>query len=73
MSNENSLKRRHCEIDTDIEEDTTSIEKFRLQEDEESELPEKSNSVLSSLDENNKKKSVVWDHFEKFVDNKGIM
>jgi hypothetical protein len=59
MFNKNSLKRCHYEIDTDIEEDTTSIEEFRLQEDEESELPEKSNSVLSSLDENDKKKSVV--------------
>ncbi|CAB5200418.1 unnamed protein product [Rhizophagus irregularis] len=31
------------------------------------------NSVLSTLDETNKKTSIVWNYFDKFKDDKGII
>jgi len=75
MSDENFSKRiRYNEIDLDAEEGTPGAPGVPIVEDEESGLPEKSNSLLSSLDDNDKKnKSAVWDHFNKFVDNKGII
>ncbi|CAG8471200.1 2339_t:CDS:2, partial [Funneliformis caledonium] len=72
MSNKNFSKRPHYEINSDLEENTPN-EELNLNK-ESNGFPEKSNSVLSSLDENDKKnKSAVWDHFDKFVDNKGVI
>ncbi|CAI2185444.1 5870_t:CDS:2, partial [Funneliformis geosporum] len=69
MSNKNFSKRPYYEINSDLEKNTLN-EELNLDK-ESSELLEKSNSILSLLDENDKKnKSAVWDHFDKFVDNK---
>ncbi|CAG8673886.1 10888_t:CDS:1, partial [Funneliformis caledonium] len=69
MFNKNFSKRPYYEINSDLEENTSNEE---LNLDKESNgFSEKSNSILSSLDENDKKnESAVWDYFDKFVDNK---
>jgi hypothetical protein len=73
-----SEKRHHDEIDSDLEEDTPINKEFQLDDEEGEEgsgLQEKSNTILSSQDENDNKKnrSIVWEHFERFVDNKGMI
>jgi hypothetical protein len=75
MSNENNtLKRHRCEIDNTEEEETEFEIINHENSEEENELPEKSNSALSTLDETDKKnKSAVWNHFDKFTDNKGVI
>jgi len=68
-------KRRHCEVDTDIEKEITEIipvnEEVELENHEEDQIEsgllDNSNSGLSTLDEKDKKGSIVWDHFDKFV------
>ncbi|CAB5376032.1 unnamed protein product [Rhizophagus irregularis] len=76
-------KRRYREINADIEEETTEFaptEEENLEEVEsedglenqvEGGLPDNSNSGLSTLDENDRKGSFVWNHFDKFRDNNG--
>ncbi|GBC49849.2 zinc finger BED domain-containing protein RICESLEEPER 2-like [Rhizophagus irregularis DAOM 181602=DAOM 197198] len=76
-------KRRYREINADIEEETTEFaptEEENLKEVEsedglenqaEGGLPDNSNSGLSTLDENDRKGSFVWNHFDKFRDNNG--
>jgi hypothetical protein len=76
-------KRCYREINADIEEETTEFaptEEENLEEVEledglenqvEGELPDNSNSGLSTLDENDRKGSFVWNHFDKFRDNNG--
>jgi len=72
MSNKNFSKRLHYKINLDLEENTPN-EELNLDK-ESSGFSEKSNSILSLLDENYKKnKSAVWDYFNKFVDNKGVI
>jgi len=72
MFNKNFLKRPHYEINSDLEENTPN-EELNLDK-ESSGFSEKSNSILSSLDENDKKNKIaMWDHFDKFVDNKGVI
>ncbi|EXX62125.1 hypothetical protein RirG_164700 [Rhizophagus irregularis DAOM 197198w] len=39
----------------------------------ENKVDDTSNSVLSTLDETNKKTSIVWNHFDKFKDDKGVI
>ena len=50
-----------------------SNKKIGLENQEESQK-DNTNSTLSTLDENNdKNRSIVWNHFDKFVDNKGVL
>ncbi|GET04629.1 zinc finger BED domain-containing protein RICESLEEPER 2-like [Rhizophagus clarus] len=51
----------------------TQTKDFEHENTEENVLPEKSNSALSILDEDDKKRSVVWAHFDKFADVKGVI
>ena len=68
-------KCHHCEVDTDIEKEITEIipvnEEVELENHEEDQIEsgllDNSNSGLSTLDEKDKKGSIVWDHFDKFV------
>jgi hypothetical protein len=78
MSNDgdNHGSKRRYEIYTDGEEENFqefSNKKIGLGNQEESQK-ESTNSTLSTLDENNdKNRSIVWNHFDKFVDNKGVL
>ena len=78
MSNDgdNHGSKRRYEIYMDGEEENFqefSNKKIGLGNQEESQK-ESTNSTLSTLDENNdKNRSIVWNHFDKFVDNKGVL
>ncbi|CAB4474252.1 unnamed protein product [Rhizophagus irregularis] len=71
-------KRTHYINITDEEEEPEEIldnEEIRLEnhQEEGSQLENKddTSSALSTLDEKDEKGSVVWKHFDRFVDNKG--
>ena len=72
MSNKNFSKYSYYKINSNLKENTFN-EKLNLDK-KSSRLLKKSNSILSSLDENDKKNKIaMWDHFDKFVDNKGVI
>src|SRR6266480_3417655 len=59
-----------------IELDTQEKEIGETQEKEVDEVDENKiddNSALSTLDENDKKGSIVWKHFEKYRDENGVL
>ena len=78
MSNDgdNHGSKHHYRICKDREEENFqefSNKKIGLENQEESQK-DSTNSTLSTLDENNdKNRSIVWNHFDKFVDNKGVL
>jgi hypothetical protein len=60
---ENEEELQYIDLDIEIQNDSQL----------ENKVDETSNSVLSTLDETNKKTSPVWNHFDKFKDDKGVI
>src|SRR6266487_2413152 len=61
------------EVDETQEKEVDEVDETQEKEiDEELENKIDDNSALSTLDENDKKGSIVWKHFEKFRDEKGV-
>src|SRR3954454_18400653 len=62
------------EVDETQEKEVDEVNEIQEREiDEGLENKIDDNSALSTLDENDKKGSIVWKHFEKFRDEKGVL
>src|SRR3989442_25071 len=68
------LKRQHLDNDMDrnfsFEEIDPDIEFDKIDDDN---IDDKGSSILSSIEEDDNKGSKVWNHFDKFVDDRGVL